>query len=426
MPTDYVEVRRLGEGSIGSVSLVRRKKGTEGGSAYSRHAHKSIVKSIFGCCFQRPKVIERSPSNTHAEKQSQSFHSEEYALKSIQLRLVQQSYLNELRNEIEVLRSLDHPNIVKAYEVYENKRNIYVLMEFCSGGDLYARAPYIESDAASLVTQLCSAIAHMHKNRVVHRDLKFENIMFESKDPMAKIKVLDFGLSKKFLPGASKIMTEGVGTVYTMAPQVFKGIYTSKADCWSIGVIAFILLCQEKPFAGKKRSEMVHSIMQCRYNFKAVGWRGVSEEAKDFVSKLLVINPSVRMSAQQALDHPWLKKKEYPILSETDSRRQNSLLVHVKDNIMAYANMSEMRRIASMVVAHKSSTQEILEMRDAFDKYDVQRDGVISMEEFKAALSEFNYTDDELNDLFIRMVRNTTSNFPVSLTPIYTHCSHLE
>jgi Ca2+-binding EF-hand superfamily protein len=93
---------------------------------------------------------------------------------------------------------------------------------------------------------------------------------------------------------------------------------------------------------------------------------------------------------------------------------------------MAYANMSEMRRIASMVVAHKSSTQEILEMRDAFDKYDVQRDGVISMEEFKAALSEFNYTDDELNDLFIRMVRNTTSNFPVSLIPIYTHCSHLE
>eukprot|EP00804_Cyclotella_cryptica_P025322 CCRYP_012420-RH/>CCRYP_012420-RH protein AED:0.47 eAED:0.47 QI:0/-1/0/1/-1/1/1/0/185 len=141
-------------------------------------------------------------------------HSEEYALKCIQLRLVQKSYLDELRNEIEVLRSLDHPNIVKAYEVYETPRNIYVLMEYCSGGDLYARAPYTENAAASLMAQLASAIAHMHKHNVVHRDLKCENIMFESKeDPMARIKVLDFGLSKKFLPGMSKVMTEGVGTV---------------------------------------------------------------------------------------------------------------------------------------------------------------------------------------------------------------------
>lgn len=104
------------------MSLVRRKKGTEGGSAYPK---KGILEQIFGCCTD---ITVNDTTNPSA-------HSELYAIKSIQLSLVQQSYLDELRNEIEVLRSLDHPNIVKAYEVYEYRRNIYVVMEYCSGGE---------------------------------------------------------------------------------------------------------------------------------------------------------------------------------------------------------------------------------------------------------------------------------------------------
>ena len=165
----YEEVRRIGEGSIGAVSLVRRKKGTEGGSAYTYHTKSTSPLRFFllgGCC--RQPTTKRRPFEYPTVH---SAHTKEYALKSIKLRLVEKKYIDELRNEIEVLRSLDHPNIVKAYEVYETRNNIYVLMEYCSGGDLYARAPYTENDAAHLVTQLCSAIAHMHKNGVVHRDL---------------------------------------------------------------------------------------------------------------------------------------------------------------------------------------------------------------------------------------------------------------
>lgn len=156
-------IRLLGEGSIGSVSLVRRKKGTEGGSAYPK---KSAMQKILGCCSSITEAVNDTPnSNAHL-----------YAIKSIQLSLVQQIYLDELKNEIEVLRSLDHPNIVKAYEVYESRRNLFVVMEFCSGGDLYIRAPYTENEAASLMTQLCSAISHMHKHDIVHRDLKVSSI----------------------------------------------------------------------------------------------------------------------------------------------------------------------------------------------------------------------------------------------------------
>lgn len=98
-----------------------------------------------------------------------------------------------------------------------------------------------------------------------------ENVMFESTDPMARIKVLDFGLSKKFMPGSSGYMTEWVGTVYTMSPQVLNGIYNSKADCWSIGVLAFLLLSDEKPFKGKKRSQLIRAIKRCQYDFDAPG-----------------------------------------------------------------------------------------------------------------------------------------------------------
>ena len=163
----YKEVRTLGEGSIGTVVLVRRRRGTEGGSAYSHQ-----VKGRFGFIGGlpgRPRTLEKGRRRARLSIRNHSSHAKEYALKSIHLRLVERKYLDELRNEINVMRSLDHPNIVKAYEVYETERNIHILMEYCSGGDLYSRAPYTETEAAKIVSQLCSAISHMHKNGCVHR-----------------------------------------------------------------------------------------------------------------------------------------------------------------------------------------------------------------------------------------------------------------
>ena len=187
--------------------------------------------------------------------------------------------------------------------------------------------------------------------------------------------------------------------VYTMAPQVLTGIYDSKADCWSIGVIAFLLLCDEKPFKGKRRSQVLQNIKKCKYDFKAPGWRNVSYEAKKFVMSLLIYDPEKRLSASEALNHAWFKKKQFP------SAEDESLLGDVRDNILSYAKTSELKRIVSVVVAHKSSSAEILEMRKAFDKYDEKKDGRISWEEFKLAMAEFNYSDEELNDMFSQMVR---------------------
>jgi len=406
----YQDVRRLGEGSIGAVRLVRRRKGTEGGSAYDSTTRRRggacacLIDGIFGCSWliRSKNTTTNNRSRYHQDQEKQvsktvtSNHSEMYALKSIQLRMVQQEYLDELRNEISVLRSLDHPNIVKAYEVYETKHNIFVLMEYCSGGDLYARVPYIESQAATIITQLCSAIGHMHDNGIIHRDIKMENIMFESNDPKAKIKLLDFGLSKKYLPGM--YMSDWCGTVYTMSPQVLEGVYTNSADCWSIGVIAFLLLCNEKPFRGK-RSEVLRKIKRCDYNFNSPGWCNVSKDAKGFVEALLTKDPKKRLSAEEALQHSWLKRKDFETVSTKELNER--LMMSIKDNILSFAQTSELKKIAAVIVAHKSSVKEILEMRRAFEKFDKEKDGVVTIDEFKSAMAECDeYSDEEVNAMF--------------------------
>lgn len=225
----YEVIKNLGEGSLGAVSSARKKD--VGGSAY-----KTEHGGIFGI-FKVTKKAHHVPPELMA---SMSEYEREYALKSIQVNRVSNEFLDEMRNEIDILRTLDHPNIVKAYEVFETKRQIHIVMDLCAGGDLYTRGPYSEKQSAAIVGKILSGVAYMHSKNICHRDLKFENIMWESKKKDAEIKLIDFGLSKKYCPGT--VMSEGVGTIYTMAPQVLQGVYTSQADLWSIGAYCFVLL----------------------------------------------------------------------------------------------------------------------------------------------------------------------------------------
>ena len=293
---------------------------------------------------------------------------------------------------------MDHPNIVKAYEVYETSVNIYLVLEYCSGGDLYSRVPYTERDSAKIVGKLLSAITHMHKHNITHRDIKFENIMFESRAPDAEIKLIDFGLSKKMAEGGRKYMTEGVGTIYTMAPQVLKGIYTSQADIWSIGVITYMLLSNTKPFYGKKRRHVVSRILKGAYTFYAPSWEEISSEAKEFVNETIEVDPKVRLNAEQALQHKWLSK-EFPL---SDRAPSANIMDTVHDNIVNYGAVSEFKKMALMVLAHKSTRDEIIELRKAFDAFDTANNGTISLDEFKAAMkkSNNNHSDEDTENLF--------------------------
>ena len=156
-----------------------------------------------------------------------------------------------------------------------------------------------------LVRKTLLAVGYMHKMGIVHRDLKFENVMFESNIPDAEIKIIDFGLSRKFMP--TDVFTRTVGTLYTMAPEVIKGKYSIQVDLWSIGCISYMLLSDRKPFWGTTRREVVKNIMNCNYNFNSHRWTKVSNDAKLFVSSLLKFNPEDRGTTDEALDSIFLR-----------------------------------------------------------------------------------------------------------------------
>jgi len=200
----YEVIEVIGEGSMSTISKVRKK-------------HRENLFSVI------MRKFKRRPPNALQIVHQEDFKAPEhvYALKTIIKDQVNELFLSEMRNEISILKHLDHANIVRVFESYEHKRHIYLVMEFCSGGDLYERCPYSEPDAARLVAKILSAVSYLHKQGVVHRDIKFENILFENRRKDAEIKIIDFGLSKKYY-GKHKhqVMTETVGTIYTMAPQV--------------------------------------------------------------------------------------------------------------------------------------------------------------------------------------------------------------
>ena len=309
----------------------------------------------------------------------------------------QELRIEELKNEINVLRSLDHPNIIKAYEVYYGVRNIHLVMENCAGGDLFSKNPYSEQDANNITRQILSALSYLHQNNVVHRDLKFENIMFESADRNSPIKLIDFGLAKKFLT-RHRTMEGCVGTLYSMAPQVIKGKYTKQADMWSVGVITYMLLSDSRPFWQQDQKQLIEAIKNCKWRFYRKIWNDLSDESKDFILSLIKFNPDERLTATTSMEHKWFRRGLY--LSTRKMEASNK--VDAQNRIGNYGQVSEFQKMALMIIAHKATSDEIIELRKAFHEFDQNNSGTIDLSEFKSAMQQFDssYSDEKLEEMF--------------------------
>lgn len=226
------------------------------------------------------------------------------------------SQIDVLKKEVEILRMLRHPSMARCFETFEDRKFIYLVLEFCQGGTLSSRIPEaIESDSASWLKQIMGGVGYLHTQKIVHRDVKPDNFLFLTKEKDSMLKMIDFGLAERF---DKNRLTEAVGTPYYVAPEVLKmmddGVkhrdYTERCDMWSIGVIAFQLFIKGRPFEGTVK-QIFQQIMKRSMTsvFSGQEWNKVSHEAKDLVGLLLHRDPSIRLTATQAANHPFFVKR---------------------------------------------------------------------------------------------------------------------
>ena len=221
----------------------------------------------------------------------------------------------EIKNEIDILKKLSHPNIVKIYEFYISNSHYYIITEFCKDGELfsYIKNKYSERQLAVLFYQVFSGLWYLHDNKILHRDIKLENIMIskiekdnETGEDLFWAKIIDFGTAKIF--EKNKKEKDVVGSSYYIAPEVLKQNYNEKCDTWSVGVILYMMLVGRAPFDGKDDEEIICKINSGEYNNKEPKLLKHSPEVRDLVSKLLQKDISRRYSAREALSHPWFDK----------------------------------------------------------------------------------------------------------------------
>jgi len=215
-----------------------------------------------------------------------------------------------LRTEIDILTRVKHQNIVCLRDIFEDPNHLYIVMELISGGELFdkivERGSFSEKETSELVSKILSAVEYLHSNGIAHRDLKPENLLLKAGD-ITEVMLSDFGLSK--IIGEDTMMQTACGTPYYVAPEVLSATgYGPEVDLWSVGVITYLILCGFPPFYGDSLPEVFEQIMKAEYDFPEPYWNDISKEAKDFIGRLLVVDPKKRYNATQALEHVWIKK----------------------------------------------------------------------------------------------------------------------
>lgn len=295
--------------------------------------------------------------------------------------------IEDVRREVKILKALTgHSNLVQFYDAYEDHDNVYIVMELCEGGELLDRilargGKYTEEDARTVMIQILNVVAFCHLQGVVHRDLKPENFLFTSKDEDSQLKAIDFGLSDFVKP--DERLNDIVGSAYYVAPEVLHRAYGTEADVWSVGVIAYILLCGSRPFWARTESGIFRAVLKADPSFDETPWPSLSTEAKDFVKRLLNKDPRKRMTAAQALSHPWLKNY---------SNVKVPLDILIFKLMKVYMRSSPLRKTALRALSKTLTVDELCYLKEQFALLEPNKNGTISLENIKTALTK-NATD---------------------------------
>lgn len=310
----------------------------------------------------------------------------EVAFKSFDRKVLLPRGVEELQNEIDVHLSLDHPHIVRLDRVYEFEDKVHLVMERLDGGELFDRlvkkTSFEEAEVADVLRQVLKAAAYLHGQGVVHRDIKLENLMYESPQS-PHLKLIDFGFACKW-DGKTE-MTQRCGTLHYVAPEVLKGSYTSKVDIWSAGVIAYLLLTGKALYSGDDAA-VRKKVLAARPDLSR-GFQRLSATAQEFVRWLLSANPQNRPSAIEALGHPFLKCRT-PMSVKFKS---NDVLLRLQ----AASKAPWIQRGCLAALAWTLPRDVEVELRATFHYLDQDQDGVISVGDLSEALQRAGRNDQE-------------------------------
>ena len=325
--------------------------------------------------------------------------------------------LEKFRDEINIMSKCDHPNIIKLCEVYEDSRYIELVMEQCLGGSLLDHllqnfeekdAAFSEKEAANIFKQIIRALSYCHNQGICHRDLKMENVLFLTKEENSPIKIIDFGLSAykkkkklvQYITGKNYgplNMELSVGSPHYVSPEVLKGKYNQKCDIWSAGVILYAMLSGCFPFEGETDKDICKAIMEKDYIFSFFEWRDISDNAKDLINHMFC-DEEQRYSAEEVLKHPWLV--------EMSPNSKGAISKISIKHLQKYKNSSNLKKFILTYMASRLKEKEIKDLKSMFLEIDANKDGTISMDEFKKCLIEANVqskidiSEKEIEDIF--------------------------
>jgi len=335
-----------------------------------------------------------------------NIHTSQFrALKVIDKNIESKLTLNQISDELKLLKNLDHPNIIQVYESFEDDLHFFIVSELCGEGDLLTKLNkvqhFTECQAKYIIKQILSALAYIHNKNIVHCDIKLENIMVEetiqdveNKQINFEVKLIDFGCARFLIANQSKKMTEIVGTSLYLAPEVISGDHDEKCDIWSVGIILYTLLTSEYPFSGCNDKDIFEKILKGDINYNNEGLNKVSSEGIKLLKKLLTVDSKQRISARDALHDIWFTLTHDVVVHERLLKVKSSTKEFMKI-LINHEKEYNFQHLVKLYFTHNFCCKENLhKLRDVFKYIDADEDGKISREDLQ---SYYKSEDDNLS-----------------------------